>query len=314
MGYGLREQECGWIDSACRVVDFVVTAVRRARAGQGARERFSEALAGLRRPDPDPRLCGCDSCRSLRKEYTHTAYGLCLNCRRLHRGGDPCLPRPTSPLEEALNRSAEHQDSPLENVFGGAALPPRPASAMSQAPTQSDGLWGTPFVTGGSFYHDPAKVLRFGPIKHCQCRSCVDARASTRETVIPVVYIAGPYRAGNNWAIEQNVRRAEALSLATWRAGAAAICPHTISRFFQGAAADSVWLQGDLALLRRCDAVRVVEGWEQSTGTCAEIRAAKAWGIPVLYDENEWEAWLAEYRRRLNQSAASARSGGPASS
>ena len=58
-----------------------------------------------------------------------------------------------------------------------------------------------------------------------------------------VVYIAGPFRGPNAWEIEQNIRRAESLALEVWRAGAAALCPYTNTRFFQGAAPDDVWLR-----------------------------------------------------------------------
>ena len=44
-----------------------------------------------------------------------------------------------------------------------------------------------------------------------------------------------------------------------------------------------MWLEGDLEMLRRCDAVLVVPGWEKSSGTRAEIAEANACGIPVFY-------------------------------
>src|SRR3990167_5628921 len=97
-----------------------------------------------------------------------------------------------------------------------------------------------------------------------------------------VVYIAGPFRAPNSWAMEQNIRRAETLALEVWRKGAAAICPHTNTRFYQGAAPDEVWLNGDLEILRRCDAVLMVEGWERSQGAGAEGEYARRLGIPVF--------------------------------
>lgn len=97
-----------------------------------------------------------------------------------------------------------------------------------------------------------------------------------------VVYIAGPFRASNAWEIEQNIRRAEYTALQLWRMGAAVICPHTNTRFFQGAAPDSVWLDGDLEILRRCDAVFAIDGWEQSTGAQAEVALARELGLPVF--------------------------------
>lgn len=102
-----------------------------------------------------------------------------------------------------------------------------------------------------------------------------------------VVYIAGPFRASNSWDMEQNIRRAEEIALRVWRLGLAVICPHANTRFFQGAAEDRVWLDGDLELLRRSDAVLLVSGWENSSGTRQEVAAAKALGIPVFHSVTE---------------------------
>lgn len=97
-----------------------------------------------------------------------------------------------------------------------------------------------------------------------------------------VIYISGPFRADNSWEVEQNIRRAEALSLEVWRNGMVAICPHANTRFFQGAAPDEVWLRGDIEILLRCDAVLLVPGWEGSVGTRGEVEAAEKRGIPVF--------------------------------
>ena len=109
-----------------------------------------------------------------------------------------------------------------------------------------------------------------------------------------IVYIAGPFRAVNSWEIEQNIRRAEALALEVWRLGAAALCPHANTRFFQGAADDAVWLEGDLAMLRRCDALITTERWERSTGAQAEVAAARVWGLPVFHLLSQLAAYLSK--------------------
>lgn len=107
-----------------------------------------------------------------------------------------------------------------------------------------------------------------------------------------VVYVAGPFRGPNSWEIEQNIRRAEALSLEVWRAGAAALCPHTNTRFFQGAAEDSVWLDGDLELLARCDAILMTPDWQRSSGARAEHDFAIGRNIPVVYDLDALKAFI----------------------
>lgn len=109
-----------------------------------------------------------------------------------------------------------------------------------------------------------------------------------------VVYVAGPFRGPNSWEIEENIRRAERLALEVWRLGCAVICPHTNTRFFQGAAPDDVWLDGDLAILAKCDAVLMTEDWERSSGARAEREFAKGKGIPVFYRLEAVKDWLTQ--------------------
>lgn len=108
----------------------------------------------------------------------------------------------------------------------------------------------------------------------------------------PVVYVAGPFRGPDAWVIEQNIRRAETLALEVWRAGAAAICPHANTRFFSGAADDRVWLDGDLAILARCDAVIFTPDWASSSGASAERAFAEARGIRTFETLDAMRAWL----------------------
>ena len=96
--------------------------------------------------------------------------------------------------------------------------------------------------------------------------------------------VVGPYRDPRGpWFIVQNIRAAEAVSLELWQAGIANICPHLNSSLMDGAAPDEVWLAGGLEMLRRCDAVVVLPGWELSTGTAAEVTEAMLYGKPIYY-------------------------------
>lgn len=107
-----------------------------------------------------------------------------------------------------------------------------------------------------------------------------------------VIYIAGPFRAASAWEIEQNIRRAETAALEVWRLGCACICPHTNTRFFHGAADDSVWLEGDLEILRRCDAVLLVGEYWESAGTRRELDLANEHGIPVFESLDSLGEWV----------------------
>lgn len=107
----------------------------------------------------------------------------------------------------------------------------------------------------------------------------------------PVIYLAGPFRAPNGWEIEQNIRRAEVMALEVWKAGFACVCPHTNTRFYQGAAPDDVWLQGDLAIIFHCDGVLMMPDWERSSGTRAERDFAHEHAISVWYTLDEMLEW-----------------------
>jgi hypothetical protein len=107
-----------------------------------------------------------------------------------------------------------------------------------------------------------------------------------------LVYVAGPFRGASSWEMECNIRRAETLALEVWRMGAACICPHANTRFFDNAAPNHVWLEGDLEILRRCDAVLLTEDWERSNGAQEEVRRAHIWAIPVFRSLDELRLWL----------------------
>lgn len=107
-----------------------------------------------------------------------------------------------------------------------------------------------------------------------------------------VIYLAGPYRAATTYAVKQNIRRAEDMAVRVWAAGAACICPHLNTAFLDGAVRDGVWLEGDQEILRRCDAVLTLHGWERSQGASAEVGLAAAIGLPVFHAFTDLAQWL----------------------
>lgn len=107
-----------------------------------------------------------------------------------------------------------------------------------------------------------------------------------------VVYVAGPFRGKSHWDVAENVRNAERLALEVWRLGAVALCPHANTAHFDGAADDSVWLEGDLELLRRCDAMILTPDWRRSTGATKEKEFAEGLGIPVFETLEGLDDWL----------------------
>ncbi|HYE77969.1 MAG TPA: DUF1937 family protein [bacterium] len=104
------------------------------------------------------------------------------------------------------------------------------------------------------------------------------------DRLIPVAYVAGPYRDGRgSFFVEQNIRAAEAIAVELWKMGFAVICPHANTRHFDGSAPDSVWLEGDLEFVRRSDVLVTVPGWPRSVGARNEVNVARLADVPVLH-------------------------------
>jgi hypothetical protein len=99
-----------------------------------------------------------------------------------------------------------------------------------------------------------------------------------------VAFISGPYRAATPMKIMDNIHRASLVALKYWRLGYAVICPHRNTALFDGEAHDSVWLEGDLELLRRSDVIVMMKGWGKSDGARDELRVAVYEGKEVIYD------------------------------
>ena len=90
-----------------------------------------------------------------------------------------------------------------------------------------------------------------------------------------LVYIAGKYRANTEWGLEQNIRQAEDAAIKLWQQGYVVFCPHKNTAHFGGVCPDSVWLDGDLEILKRCDVIYMLKGWRNSKGATAELELAK---------------------------------------
>lgn len=94
------------------------------------------------------------------------------------------------------------------------------------------------------------------------------------------VYIAGPLTAGDHLAVEQNIRLAERWILPLVDAGVVPVCPHTMYRHHFGTATPELWYIITESLLRRCDAIWLIEGWEESKGSVAEQSLAEELKLP----------------------------------
>ena len=113
-----------------------------------------------------------------------------------------------------------------------------------------------------------------------------------------IIFISGPFRAKLEYDRRENIRRAEALALEVWKLGAAAICPHLNTAHFDGTVPDNVFLEGDLDILRRCDAVLMTDDFDKSVGAMKERSVALEHKIPVMYSLAELRQWLKKTDKR----------------
>jgi hypothetical protein len=99
-----------------------------------------------------------------------------------------------------------------------------------------------------------------------------------------VVFISGPYR-GN---VEHNIIEARKAAAKLWASGYVVICPHLNTANFDylyPEIPDSVWLEGDLEILRRCDAIYMLKGYISSQGAQAELKLALKTGKEIIFQE-----------------------------
>lgn len=104
-----------------------------------------------------------------------------------------------------------------------------------------------------------------------------------------VIYIAGKYRSDTEWGLTDNIRHAELAARRLWGEGWAVICPHKNSAHFGGLKENpeddqKLWMEGDLEILSRCDAIYMLSNYKESNGALLEL--AKAWnlGLEIYYE------------------------------
>ncbi len=89
-----------------------------------------------------------------------------------------------------------------------------------------------------------------------------------------VIFISGKYRADTEWELEQNIENARNAAADLWQQGYIVICPHMNSAHMGGLCDDSIWLDGYIEILKRCDAIYLLKGWEESIGSVNEFNIA----------------------------------------
>lgn len=105
-----------------------------------------------------------------------------------------------------------------------------------------------------------------------------------------LVYVAGPYRAETREGVAQNVAAARHVGRLCVQKGWFPVLPTVNTAHFDhdfpGLADDQYWLDGTMEMMRRCDAVVLVDGWQYSSGAKAEIEEARKMGLKVYMSSN----------------------------
>ena len=100
-----------------------------------------------------------------------------------------------------------------------------------------------------------------------------------------VVFISGPYRSNKGiYGVAENIERAKQVAMKYWKQGSAVICPHLNSAFMDGVVSDRIFLEGDKEILKRCDFIVMMQGWEKSAGASAELKEARKLKKKVIFD------------------------------
>ena len=99
-----------------------------------------------------------------------------------------------------------------------------------------------------------------------------------------LVYVAGAYSAEDPIKVKENVLIAEKHSVDLLRRGYAVFTPHKIWPTYEGHGFTwDDWMEVGLEILKRCDAIAMIPGWEGSRGSTIEHERALEWGKRIMY-------------------------------
>lgn len=101
-----------------------------------------------------------------------------------------------------------------------------------------------------------------------------------------VVYVSGKMTAKDKQEEKNNILIALSVAAKLWNIGFTALCPHTNApQPINGCGCRyEEYIEGDLELLSRCDAIFMLYGWEQSVGATLEHQEAEKLSLPIFYE------------------------------
>jgi hypothetical protein len=100
---------------------------------------------------------------------------------------------------------------------------------------------------------------------------------------IPLIYVAGPYRAPTRFETEANIHAAESYGIKIAKMGAYPVIPHANTRgYFEDTQPDHFWLRATLRLMHTCSAVMFMPNWHDSQGARLEHAQASSVKMPIF--------------------------------
>jgi hypothetical protein len=118
------------------------------------------------------------------------------------------------------------------------------------------------------------------------------------------VYISGKYSAPSNYRRQLNIMDAWMTAAQVWSLpGLYAVCPHANTAHMDGVTGGDPeadyrkFIDADLDLLARCDAIFMIAGWEDSRGARMEYARAVELGLPVFKEGENGLGRLREWAK-----------------
>ena len=103
-----------------------------------------------------------------------------------------------------------------------------------------------------------------------------------------VIFVSGKYRDTTEYLVFENILHARRVAFRLWQEGWAVICPHT-NTILMTHDQPLVFIRGDLEILKRCDAIYLLNNWQNSEGARGELKSAKELGLEIYYEEKSNE-------------------------